>query len=158
MNRSQKRIWKRNQDIEVTECQPSMTDEYFELYERYINARHADGDMHPPDIRQFESFLVDGRPEALFFEFRKESRLLAVAVADELIDGLSAIYTFFDPDESTRSLGVHAVLHLIDEAKRKGMSHLYLGYWIKECRKMSYKTDYKPLEMFVNNHWLAVDP
>lgn len=157
MNRNQKRIWNRNQDLEVSQLKPTLTDEYFDLYERYINTRHADGDMYPADIRQFESFLVDGRPEALFFEFRKEDRLVAIAVADELIDGLSAIYTFFDPDESSRSPGVYAVLRLVDEARRKGMSHLYLGYWIKECRKMSYKTDYSPLEMFVNNHWLAVD-
>ena len=135
---------------------PALNDEYFDLYRRYIDTRHADGDMYPANREQFESFLVDGRPEAVFFEFRYEGELLAVAVADELIDALSAVYTFFDPECGKRSLGVFAIVWLIEEARRRGLSHLYLGYWIKQCQKMSYKMDYKPLEMFVNNYWIAV--
>jgi len=152
----QRRIWRRNQDIEVTAMPPMLTDENFDLYRRYIDTRHADGDMYPANREQFESFLVDGRPEAVFFEFRAQGELLAVAVGDELLDAISAVYTFFDPDCGKRSLGVYGVLWLIEEARRRGMSHLYLGYWIKQCQKMSYKMDYKPLEMFINNHWAAI--
>ena len=111
--------------------------------------------MYPPSRDQFQSFLVDGRPEASFFEFRLADKLLAVAVADELNDGLSAIYSFFDPDEDSRALGVYAILSLIEETKKLGLEYLYLGYWIKQCQKMSYKMDYKPIELYVNNHWVA---
>lgn len=112
--------------------------------------------MYPADADQFESFLVDGRPEARFYEFRDQEKLLAIAVADELDNGLSAIYTFFDPTVTERSLGVYAILWLIEETGRLGKQYLYLGYWIKDCQKMSYKTDYKPIELFVNNHWVTV--
>lgn len=155
--RRHRRIWKRNSDLTVTRVMPALTDEYFDLYQRYINLRHADGDMYPADYEQFRSFLVEGRAEAVFFEFRDaRGELLAVAVVDELTDGLSAIYTFFDPEDTRRSLGVFAVLWLIEHGRMEQYSHLYLGYWIKQCQKMSYKMDYKPLEMFVNDHWLAV--
>ena len=113
--------------------------------------------MYPASEQQFESFLVDGRPEASFYEFRLAGELLAIAVADDLLDGMSAIYTFFDPDCGKRSLGVFAVLWLIEETRRRAMPHLYLGYWIKQCQKMNYKLDYKPIEMFVNNYWVLND-
>lgn len=155
--RRHRRIWKRNQDLDVARTSPAITDEYFDLYQRYIDTRHADGDMYPADREQFRSFLVEGRPEAVFFEFRNaEGTLVAVSVVDELIDGLSAIYTFFDPVDTRRSLGVFAVLWLIEYGRLEQFSHVYLGYWIKQSQKMSYKMDYKPLEMFVNNHWLVV--
>lgn len=153
-DRRQRRIWSKNQDLEVTRSVPCLSEEYFRLYARYVNTRHQDGDMYPANVDQFESFLVQGRPEAVFFEFRAQEKLLAVAVADELVDGLSAIYTFFDPDAEKRSPGVYAVLWLIEETRRLDMCHLYLGYWIKRCQKMSYKMDYQPIEMFLNNHWI----
>lgn len=152
----QQRIRRRNRDLDVRRMPPRVTDEYYDLYRRYIDTRHGDGDMYPARMDQFESFLVQGRPEASFYEFRAQRELLAVAVVDELSDALSAIYTFFDPDCGKRSLGVHAVLWLIEEARRLGLRYLYLGYWIKQCRKMSYKMDYKPIEMYVNNTWIAV--
>lgn len=155
--RKQRRVWRRNQDLVTFEMVPHLTDEYFELYRRYIDTRHADGDMYPADIRQFESFLVEGRPEAVFVEFRARGELLALAVIDELEGSLSAIYTFFDPDCGKRSLGVYAILWLIETARARGLRHVYLGYWIKQCQKMSYKRDYKPLEMFINNHWIEVE-
>ena len=136
---------------------PALTEEYFALYDRYISERHDDGDMYPASRDQFQSFLVDGRPEASFYEFRASEKLLAVAVADELNDGLSAIYTFFDPDEDARSLGVFAILWLIERVGRMELDYLYLGYWIKQCQKMSYKMDYKPIELYVNNSWIKLD-
>lgn len=152
----QQRIWRRNRDVSVTRMPPHMTDEYFSLYQSYINTRHADGDMYPASREQFISFLVEGRPEASFYEFRVQGELVAVSVVDELVDGLSAIYTFFDPDCGKRSLGVFAVLWLIEETRRLALHHLYLGYWIKQCQKMNYKMDYKPIETFVNNYWVVV--
>ncbi|MDA0978829.1 MAG: arginyltransferase, partial [Proteobacteria bacterium] len=78
------------------------------------------------------------------------------AVADELNDGLSAIYTFFEPEMPERSLGVMAVLRLIEMTQSMGLEHLYLGYWIRQCQKMSYKMDYKPLQLYVNNSWVGL--
>lgn len=154
--RRQKRTLKKNIDVRVTRCEPRMRDDYFAVYDRYITARHSDGDMFPASPDQFESFLVDGRPEASFYEFRVSGKLLAIAVADQLDDSLSAIYTFFEPEEDKRSLGTFAVLWLIEETKRLELQYLYLGYWIKHCQKMSYKTDYRPLEMYIEGHWTGV--
>lgn len=155
--RRHQRVWKKNRNVTVSNKPPLLTDEYFELYDRYIKQRHADGDMYPAEPKQFQSFLVDGREEAVFYEFREDGKLLAVAVADILLDGISAIYTFFDPDDRERSLGVFAVLWLIQETRRLSLDHLYLGYWIKDCQKMNYKTDYKPIEFYVNNHWVSLE-
>lgn len=155
--RSQLRCWKKNQDLVVRKVPPSFTEEYFELYCDYISHRHADGDMFPPEADQFRSFLVDGRREASFYEFRKDGTLLAVAVADQLKDALSAIYSFFNPAEAKRSIGTFAVLWLIEETRRLGLTHLYLGYWIKQCQKMNYKIDYRPTELFIKNHWISLD-
>ena len=155
--RKHKRVMKRNQDIEVQKTAPELRNEYFELYERYINERHADGDMYPADMKQFESFLVKGRKEATFYEFRdKDKQLLAVAVADRLLDGFSAIYTFYDSNDRSRSLGGYAILWLIEEARRLNLNNVYLGYWIKDCQKMNYKTEYKPIELFIRNKWISI--
>ena len=155
--RKHRRVRTINQTLTVTKHPPQLTEEYFSLYEKYISERHFDGDMYPASRDQFQSFLVDGRPEASFYDFRDSGRLLAVAVADELNDGLSAIYTFFDPVEKNRALGVFAVLWLIAEAHAENLEYLYLGYWIKQCQKMNYKMDYKPIELYVNNSWIGID-
>lgn len=157
LKRRHKRVLKSNSGIRSHRVEPLMTEEYFELYDRYITLRHHDGDMFPASRDQFESFLVDGRSEAIFYEFREAGELLAVAVADELNDGLSAIYTFFEPELQQRALGVYAILCLIEETKKLNLEHLYLGYWIKECQKMNYKMDYKPIELYVNNAWVSID-
>ena len=145
--RNQKRVFKANAHLEVEQCSPLLTGEYFAIFERYIAARHKDGGMYPASPEQFSEFLVDGRPEARFYCFRDQGKLLAVAVADLLNNGLSAIYTFFDPDEQRRAPGIYAILWLIEEARSLGLDYLYLGYWIKQCRKMHYKIDYRPIEL-----------
>ena len=155
--RKHRRARKTNEALSVTKHSPRFTEEYFSLYEKYISERHSDGDMYPASRDQFQSFLVDGRAEASFYEFRNSGRLLAVAVADELNDGLSAIYTFFDTDEQSRALGVFSVLWLIGEAQAQNLEFLYLGYWIKQCQKMNYKMEYKPIELYVNNSWIGID-
>ncbi|MFT4719675.1 MAG: arginyl-tRNA--protein-N-Asp/Glu arginylyltransferase [Candidatus Azotimanducaceae bacterium] len=153
MNRRQKRIWRKNLDLDVTVKAPSLTNEYFELFERYIRVRHSDGDMFPADREQFQSFLVNGRVEARFVEFRLAGRLIAVAVMDILDSALSAIYTFFEPEENQRSLGTHAILWQLEESRRAMKSWLYLGYWIDECQKMNYKNEYTPQERYIDNCW-----
>lgn len=154
--RRHRRVMVKNQDIEIRQVKPAKNEEHFLLYKKYINARHADGDMFPADVEQYESFLVDGRAEAVFFEFRTPEQLLAVAVADRLNNALSAIYTFFDPDMEDRSPGVFAILCLIEESKKQSLDYLYLGYWIKQSQKMNYKMDYRPLELYVDNQWIPL--
>ncbi len=155
-NRQQRRILKRNESLEVRAAKPCFNEEYYQLYARYIEQRHADGDMYPPSREQFSTFLVRDLSFSCFFEFREQGRLLAIAVTDVLPNGLSAVYTFYDPDEERRSLGRYAILWQIGEALRLDLQAVYLGYWIKNCRKMNYKTQYRPIELFVNQRWVAL--
>lgn len=156
-SRQQRRILKHNQDLSVHAVRPTFRDEYYDLYSRYIEVRHADGDMYPPSREQFITFLLSDHPFSVFFEFRLQERLVAVAVTDVLPNGLSAVYTFFDPDEEKRSLGRLAILWQVAEARRRSLPAVYLGYWIRDCRKMRYKSEYRPLELYVNRHWATLD-
>jgi arginine-tRNA-protein transferase len=156
-NRSQRRTWRRNEDLIITESESIADDEAYRLYERYILARHADGDMFPPDRDQYESFLSNAWDCTRYYRFHRDGRLLGVAVTDVLEDGLSAIYTFFDPYEEARSLGRHAILWQIEQARVAGLPYVYLGYWIRRCRKMAYKADYRPLELLLDNRWQRAD-
>lgn len=154
-NRQQQRVWKRNADLTVRVMAPAFHDDHYALYARYINERHSDGDMYPPSVEQFNSFLTSEWSETRFYEFRAGDKLVAVAVCDLLEEGLSAVYTFFDPDEAQRSLGAYAILWEIEETRRLGLGSLYLGYWIKNCQKMNYKIAYRPIELLINNEWLT---
>ncbi|MCQ4253544.1 arginyltransferase [Stutzerimonas stutzeri] len=156
LSRQQKRILKRNADLQVHSVRPAFSEELYTLYATYIDKRHADGDMYPPSRDQFNTFLVRDLPFSRFYEFRLNGRLLAVAVTDVLPNGLSAVYTFYDPEEERRSLGRYAILWQIGEAARLGLKAVYLGYWIKNCRKMNYKTEYRPIELLVNQRWVTL--
>lgn len=133
------------------------TQEHYKLYEKYITLRHADGDMYPPSRQQYTEFLSAEWGVTRYLEFRLEERLLAVSVCDRLAHGISAIYTFFDPDETTRGLGTFAVLSQIRIAEQWDLPFVYLGYWIRDCDKMKYKNQYRPLQMYVNQQWLTFD-
>lgn len=154
-NRTQSRVWKRNADLTVRSVPSDYNPEYYALYERYITERHSDGDMYPPSEEQFRSFLTSDWSDTRFYEFRAGDRLVAVAVCDLLDEGLSAVYTFYDPDEEKRSLGAYAILWEIEETRRLRLPSLYLGYWIKHCQKMAYKIAYRPIELLINNEWLT---
>ncbi len=156
-DRRQKRCMKRNQDLDISETDTIGTDEHYQLYQRYITQRHSDGDMYPPTREQFDAFLTNEWGVTRFIEFRLKGKLIAVAVTDKMENGYSAVYTYFEPDESKRSLGVFAVLHQIEKTRQEGLDSVYLGYWIKRCQKMSYKTDYRPLEILVQNRWIRVN-
>lgn len=155
-SRRQRKIINRNQDLRVEEIIDIDTPQCYQLYERYISERHADGDMHPATLEQYLSFLTDDMGITKYYGFMLAEQLIAVAVTDIMETGLSAIYTFFDPDFDRRSLGVYGVLWQIEHSKQLGLPYVYLGYWIKACRKMSYKTDYRPLQLLINNRWLSL--
>ena len=133
------------------------SDAHFDLYSRYIEQRHRDGDMYPPDREQYDSFLTREWGSTSFVEFRDGGRLLAVAVVDRLENGLSAIYTYYEPAEEKRSLGSYVILWQIGRARELGLPAVYLGYWIRNCRKMNYKTRFRPVELLANGHWVRVD-
>ena len=113
--------------------------------------------MYPPSPAQFKDFLARTNEFSRFYEFRLRGRLLAVAVSDQLPDGLSAVYSFFDPDDRYFSLGRLCVLWQIEQIRQLGLEYLYLGYWIADCQKMSYKTSYQPLQGFVDGQWQKLD-
>ena len=154
MNSVQKKAWKRNQDLDINIISTHQaTDEHYKLYERYINERHADGDMFPPTQEQFEKFLVLSCTESIFIEFRLNEKLIAVSTCDQLDDGLSAVYTFFEPSESKRSLGTFAVLKQIEYATNLGLDYVYLGYWVPHSNKMNYKSQFIPLDLLLDGQW-----
>ena len=155
---SQQKIIRRNQDLTVQAISSAFREEHYALYQHYIEQRHADGDMYLPSVKQFQSFINSNLDFVRFYEFRLDKKLLAVAVTDLLPAGLSAMYTFFDPDDKRRSLGRYAILWQIQEAQRLGLPYVYLGYWIKDCQKMNYKTQYQPLEGFIDQRWQALPP
>jgi len=156
-DRGQRRVWQRNQDLSVTPRPPLYNQEHFNLYQHYQTQRHPGGGMDDPDPQKYINFLGSQHIRTVFYEIRRQNRLLGVAVTDILPDGLSAVYTFFDPDEKRRSLGVYAILWQVEQARERRLPWLYLGYWIKECQKMAYKGNYRPLEVFINGHWNRLD-
>jgi arginine-tRNA-protein transferase len=148
-----RRIIKRNQDLVVVKAKELSCDQSYGLYERYINARHADGDMHPATSDQFKAFIKTGTPDTYFYKLYVKNQLISVSVTDELENGLSAVYTFFEPEEKRRSLGVYSILIQLQKCLENGLPYLFLGYWIKNCQKMEYKADFRPIEFLVEGRW-----
>jgi leucyl-tRNA---protein transferase len=156
-NRHQKRCIKKNADLDIQLVQKIDTEEHYQLYALYIEQRHSDGDMYPPTQEQFKNFLAMQWETTGYLEFRLNGQLISLAVCDQLNDGLSAVYTFYDAAFADRSLGKFAVLAQIQRAKDLGLPHLYLGYWIKDCDKMNYKSDYRPLDLLINRRWMRLN-
>jgi arginine-tRNA-protein transferase len=156
-DRSQRRVLKKNDDLNCRMVRASFTERYYDLYAHYIEERHADGDMYPPSREQFTSFLVECATDSWFIEILDGENLVGLAAVDKLDEGLSAIYTVFDPAYEHRSLGTFAVLWQIQEARRQQLPYLYLGYWIADCRKMNYKTRFRPIEALRGGHWQTMN-
>ena len=155
-SKNEKRNLRKNRNIEISTISSRYKSEHFDLYRRYIQSRHGDGSMANPTKADYHRFLISDWTETLFFEFRINKILIAVAVTDVLSSGLSPVYTFFDPDYENHSPGHFAILHQIREASARDLDYLYLGYWIKDCGKMSYKRRYSPLEAFIQDQWVSL--
>ncbi len=151
--RSQRRIWQKNNDLSVQATAPLYRQEHYELYNRYLAARHPGGGMDESSPHTYMQFLTSRWAQTCFYEFRRDRELVGMAVTDHFEDGLSAVYNYFAPEYPARGLGVYMVLWEIREAESLGLSYLYLGYWIRHCRKMRYKTDYQPLEYYQQGEW-----
>ncbi len=154
-DRSQRRCLRANTDLSAHIVATDRSDEQLALYQRYLKARHAGGGMDQHGANEFEQFLIGSWNHGRFLEVRETTthRLLAVAVTDLLPNALSAVYTFYDPDEAARGLGTWCILQQIEWARRDGRAHVYLGYWIQGHPKMAYKTRFQPLEAFDERRW-----
>ncbi len=152
-DRSQRRCIERNADLELRIGAATYSDEYFGLYRRYLGARHPGGGMDDARPEDFARFLYTAWSPTRFVEFRSGARLVALAVTDFCAAGLSAVYTFFDPEEAARSLGTYAILTQVRLAAERALPHLYLGFWIDGHPKMHYKTRYRPLEVMRDGNW-----
>ncbi|VAW88864.1 Arginyl-tRNA--protein transferase [hydrothermal vent metagenome] len=156
-SRQQRRTWNRNSDLIITVTTTPDRQEHLALFKRYINARHSGGGMDEMTGEAPFEFLQSPWGSTLFYEFRdQQGILLSVAVSDQLLNGLSAVYSYFEPSESKRSLGVMSVLWQIEQATEMQLPFLYLGYWISGSQKMSYKTNYQPLQWFDGERWLSL--
>lgn len=152
-NRTQRRVAKRNAGLLTQARRPYFDAAHFELYQRYQAARHAGGGMDHDDRDQYTHFLLQSNVDTYLVEFREAGQLCMVSVVDQVGDGLSAVYTFFDPDLSQRSLGVYNVLWQIELARSLGLPYVYLGYWVAGSRKMAYKSQYQPLQGLIDADW-----
>jgi len=156
-NRSQQRSLKKNRDLELSVVDAAFSDEYFALYRRYLDSRHLDGSMANPAAEDFKQFLYCNWSDTQFLELRLNGRLVAVAVTDMVSDGVSAVYSFFDPELQKRSLGSYCIMTQIDFVKALGLDYVYLGYWIENHQKMHYKTNFRPLQLYIDEQWHSQD-
>ncbi|MBS0569225.1 MAG: arginyltransferase [Proteobacteria bacterium] len=157
-DRSQRRCLSRNRDLDLRVVRPGFNGECFDLYRRYLEARHKDGGMDDPATEDFERFLFTAWSPTRFLEFRLRERLLAVAVTDFTATSLSAVYTFFDPAEPARGLGTYAILRQLELARMHDLTQLYLGFWIARHPKMDYKARFHPLEVLEGESWRRLNP
>ena len=156
-NRSQRRTQKANSHLTTRVMELKFAHEHYALYRRYQSIRHPGGGMDHDSREQYAHFLLQSNVHTRLVEFRDQGHLRMVGIIDELADGLSSVYTFFDPERERQSLGTYSILWQIAEAKRRGLPYVYLGYWIEESRKMSYKTDFRPIEGLMRASWVRLE-
>ncbi|HYZ21945.1 MAG TPA: arginyltransferase [Rhodopila sp.] len=153
-DRTLRRIAKANAGLEGYRVPARATAEQYQLFQRYQQARHGDGDMASMSFYDYRAMVEDTPIETFIIEFRDQNdRLVSACLGDKLGDGLSAVYSFFAPGLEKQSLGTYAVLWLIERARTMNLPYVYLGYWVQESRKMAYKARFKPSEILVNGIW-----
>lgn len=155
-----RRILNRNRDITATAATAFASQEQYELFTRYLDARHEGGGMTQMDYSEYEYMVEDTPVPSLMVEYRTpDDVLVGAALTDQMQDGLSMVYSFFEPDLKTRSLGNYMILEHIERACAMDMAFVYMGYWVKESPKMAYKVDFQPIEVQTGNFgwrpWVA---
>ena len=154
--RSQRRSLRQHSSLRVTPHALQDKPEYFDLYRRYQEVRHRDGGMDDNDPEQYRNFLLQSHVDTVLLEFRDNDDLRMLSVVDVLEDGLSAVYTFYDPDVPHASFGTFNVLWQIDLCRQLHLPYLYLGYWIAGSRKMAYKANFQPLQGLQDGAWQRI--
>lgn len=164
-SRSQRRAWNKNQHLIARVLPLSFSEEHFQLYQNYQASRHTNSTEElleknslDDDRSQYKQFLLESSIETVLVEFRAQDTLKMVSIIDVLADGLSSVYTFFDTSSPKDSLGTFGILWQIEQAKLLKLAHVYLGYYIADSSKMSYKFLYQPLEGLVNGKWSKLKP
>lgn len=159
-NRTQRRILKRNTALRRTATSPWATEEQFTLFRRYLDHRHADGGMADMDIFEFAAMIEETPVKTRVIEYRvadtlpgQPRPLAAVCLTDVLDDGVSMVYSFYDPDLIDASLGTYLILDHVAIARRAGLPYVYLGYWVPGSKKMDYKARFGALEIFKGGRW-----
>ena len=154
MDRASRRVWSANQDVSVDPIPARESHEQYRVFQRYQQDRHSESDMVRMSYADYAAMIEEGSDNSLMFEFRDaRGTLIAGMLCDCLADGYSAVYSFFDPAEGRRSLGTHMILAVVETARGFGLPYVYLGYWIADCRKMAYKTRFKPVEILTDEGW-----
>ncbi len=153
-SRSQRRVMKRNSDLHAVQSDPDGAPDLFALFSAYQKSRHDDSDMAYMTKADFTAMLKEGPADThLYLLVDENDAVTGCMIADHVSDGLSAVYSFFDPNESRRSLGTALILSLVTHAKERGLPYIYLGYWIEDAKKMLYKTRFHPLQSLSADGW-----
>jgi leucyl-tRNA---protein transferase len=159
LTRQWRRVLARNADIHADLRPATATAEQYALFSRYQTGRHRDGEMARMDFEDYRTMIEVGAAASHVVEFRdRHGNLMAACLVDRMQTGFSAVYSFYEPETPKRSLGSLIVLWLIDAARREGLEHVYLGYWIGASDKMAYKVRFQPLEALTREGWRALTP
>ncbi|MAR78881.1 MAG: arginyltransferase [Rhodospirillaceae bacterium] len=148
------RVLNKNTEITSKDVRLLGSIEQYELFNKYQKTRHKNGNMSLMQFKEYKSMVEDSPVNTILIEYRNnKDELLAVSLTDQLFEGYSMVYSFFDPKEKKKSLGNFMILDHINRARQNNYSYIYLGYYVKNCSKMSYKKNFKPLEILQNNNW-----
>lgn len=155
-DRSQRRAWTRHRELVAVERPLDFFEEHYQLYQRYQAARHSGGGMDLDNREQYSHFLLQSHVDTRLVEFREQGHLRMVSVIDRLSDGLSSVYTFYDPTQPNSAFGTYGILWQVEACRLLDLAHVYLGYWIEESPKMAYKARFRPLEALIDGDWLPL--